>query len=327
MTAHEAGKYLLCGDYTAYTPNGMELFDHEDRFNLIPRDGDIIYFYTAKLGRVSHVGIVEKAYYKDGCYTIRTIEGNTAAGTTFERDGGEVARKTYEVTPGQIGPYQRIRGFGTPRFGANTCSAEQLIDVARSQIGYVEKASAKDLDSPKGNPGAANYTKYGRWYAGITGKDYYTHSQWCQMLVSWCAYEACRAAAERPTGWVRVQNSNSWMYRKPGGEYARNEWIRDGGRWYVFDGNGIMIRGWFRQADGWYFLADDGAMCSGQWVTRDGESYYLTKSGLMATSCYIRSDKPFAPMQYIYYWVDASGRWIPAEDTERPDLKLYEVAE
>lgn len=320
MTAHEAGKQLLCGGYTAYTPSGMDLFVKAGHFGLVPHDGDVVYFYTANLGRVSHVGIVEEARYKDGCYTIRTIEGNTAAGTIFERDGGEVARKTYQVTPGQIGPYNRIRGFGTPRYGTGLCTAEQLIETARSQLGYVEKASAKDLDDKRANPGSANYTKYGAWYG-------MNPAQWCQMFVSWCAYEACRTAVERPTGWVRVQNSGDWMYRKQDGEYARNEWILDGGRWYVFDGSGLMIRGWFKAAEGWYFLADDGAMCSGQWVTRDGASYYLTKSGLMATSCYVRSDKPFAPLRYIYYWVDATGRWIPAEDTEKPDLKIYEVAE
>ena len=100
-----------------------------------------------------------------------------------------------------------------------------------------------------------------------------------------------------------------------------------GGRWYVFDGTGKMITGWFRANEGWYYLADDGAMCASQWVCDDdGKSYYVTKTGLMATSCYVRSDKPFGPGQYIYYWVGEDGVCDPQWDTEKPDLKKYYCA-
>lgn len=318
MTNYERGKALLFGSYSSYTPTGSDFFKKAGRWGLVPHPGDIIYFYTSSLGRISHVGIVESVQKANGIYLIDAIEGNTAAGTNFERDGGCVALKHYDPTPGQIGGKNRIAGFGTPRFGAETCSAEQLIAIARSQIGYVEKASSKDLESFRGNPGDANYTKYGQWY-GLNP------AQWCQMFVSWCAYMACVSAHDYTPGWFK--DGSNWIYRKQDGQYAANEWIHDGGRWYVFDGAGHMIRGWFHDSSGdWYYLAEDGGMCSSQWLKDENKTYYLTASGIMATNAYIKSEMPISPGVYIYYWVGPDGVWQPQWDTEYPDLEQYEIA-
>lgn len=317
MTAYEAGKKLLRGDYTSYTPTGAGWFKKAGFFSTVPTVGAVVYFYTSSLGRISHVGIVDSVTFKNGLYTISTIEGNTAAGTNFSRDGGCVAVKKYEFLPSQVGGTNRMAGFGIPAFGADTCSAEQLIAIARSQVGYVEKKSNKDLEDFRANPGDGNYSKYGEWY-GLNP------AQWCAMFVSWCAYMACKTAHNYAPGWVK-QDDGSWMYRKDG-DFVRDEWVYDGGRWYAFDGSGKMIRGWFKSSEGWYYLADDGGMCASQWVQDGDKSYYMTSSGLMATSAYIRSDKPFAPGQYIYYWVDDSGVWLPEWDTDKPRLDIYELA-
>lgn len=316
MNDYQRGQYLLCGDYTSYTPTGSGYFKKAGRWGTVPHAGDIIYFYNSSLGRIGHVGIVASVEYRNGLYYIVTIEGNTS-GTVYDRDGGEVAIKTYDVTPNQIGGKNRISGFGTPRFEAETCTAEQLIAVARSQVGYCEKASKDGLNEPAANPGRANYTKYGEWY-GLNP------AQWCQMFVSWCAYTACVCAHDYVSGWV--QDGDVWKYLKEDGNYAANEWIYDGGRWYAFDGAGCMVKGWFKSLSDWYYMAGDGAMCSSQWIVDDGKSYYLTASGAMATSAYVKSDKPYGPGGYIYYWVDEHGVWLPEWDTEDPHLDVYELA-
>ena len=38
--------------------------------------------------------------------------------------------------------------------------AEDVIKIAQEQVGYMEKASPKDLDSKTANSGYNNYTKY-----------------------------------------------------------------------------------------------------------------------------------------------------------------------
>lgn len=59
----------------------------------------------------------------------------------------------------------------------------KIVEVAESQVGYLEKATNADLDDFKANPGRGNYTKYGAWY-GMNGVE------WCDEFVSWCAYES-----------------------------------------------------------------------------------------------------------------------------------------
>lgn len=319
MNAYQAGQELLCGGYSSYTPTGMGFFKKENRLYDTPELGDIVYFYTKRLGRVSHVGLVASAEFNDGLWTIFTIEGNTNAGATFERDGGEVALKKHTFAPDKVGGENLIFGFGRPKYGYafGTCDAETMIQIAKQEIGYVEKASSKSMGLKTANPGAANYTKYGEWYG-------MNPAQWCQIFICWCAYKACEYASNRPSGWI-MQDNGLWTYRKTDGSFAQNEWEYINGRWYVFDGKGYMIKGWFQQADGWYYLGEDGGMLSGQWLAYKGKDYYLTDSGVMATDAYIRSEKAYAPMQYIYYFVGADGAWVPEKDTEKPDLEAYDL--
>ena len=328
MTNYERLCKLLCDGPTAYTPSGVAQWKKADRYGKTPSEGAFIYFYSTNLRRVSHVGIVETASFKNGVYRIGTIEGNTGAGSnpTAWRDGGKCMRHSYEVLPSQIGGKNRINGFGYPLYGSDTCTAEQLIEEAKLWLGYLEHATPAQLEEKTANVGDNNCTLFGRWYGQTVGDTAtYTCAQWCSMLCCYVAMQAVTKAHTEPTGWIREENH--WKYRKSDGYFVCDSWLQYGGRWYVFDGSGYMITGWFRQGDGWYFLADDGAMCSSQWVTGDDTRiYYVTASGIMATSCYVRADKPFAPGRYIYYWVDADGAWRPEWDTEKPDLQKYYCA-
>ena len=64
-------------------------------------------------------------------------------------------------------------------------ASEKLISIARSEVGYLEKASNKDLDSKTANAGRNNYTKYARdLYPSLQGQP------WCDMFVDWCFAKA-----------------------------------------------------------------------------------------------------------------------------------------
>lgn len=72
---------------------------------------------------------------------------------------------------------------------ATACTASAVIAVAAAEIGYKEKASNTQLDTPGANVGSANYTKYARdfdqkypnWYNGKKNG-----FAWCDMFVDWC---------------------------------------------------------------------------------------------------------------------------------------------
>lgn len=311
--AFERGKKLLCGDYSQYTPTGKSYFVRAGRWYMMPETGDIVYFYYEKLGRVGHVGVVTDVTKKNGIVYIETIEGNTS-GTAGERNGGCVDAHAYEVC--KVGGKNHINGFGRPVFGPETCTKEEWIATLKKELGYVEKESEVGLDSKTANPGSANFTKYGKWY-GQNGV------YWCQQFVSWCAYEACRQHMETSkTGWEQ-QEDGSWKYKKYGA-YICDQWERiatkAGLQWFVFDGSGEMITGWFKGVAGWYYLNPaDGAMLESQWFRANGKWYYATASGLLAKNVYVKDAKGWC-------WCDKDGAWN-GEYTQTPDLARHGAAE
>ena len=330
MTNYERLCVLLCGKPerslgpTAYTPDGVAQFRKASRYGRTPSVGAFVYFYSTNLGRVSHVELVVSAYQKNGLYYMDTIGGNTGAGNneTAFRDGGKCIRKSYEFLPSQVGGANRINGFGYPVFCADTCSAEQLVEEASHWLGYLEHATPERLEEFTANVGDNNCTIFGKWYGDAVGKpEVYTCAQWCSMFCCYAAYRAVVGAHDWRTGWI--QEDGDWSYRKPDGEYARDEWLYYGGRWYAFDGASRMVTGWFKTREGWYYLAGDGAMCSSQWVEKNGKFYYVTKTGLMAVNCYVKSTDPGAE---TYHWVGEDGAWKPEWDTQGPNLKVYYCA-
>ena len=62
-------------------------------------------------------------------------------------------------------------------------AVDKVIEVAKGEVGYLEKRSNKNLDAKTANAGRSNYTKYGKWI-GANG-DY-----WCASFVSWLFYQA-----------------------------------------------------------------------------------------------------------------------------------------
>lgn len=61
----------------------------------------------------------------------------------------------------------------------------KLIQIAKNEIGYLEKASNSQLDSKTANAGENNYTKYWR-----DVKPSYQGQPWCAGFVSWCFMKA-----------------------------------------------------------------------------------------------------------------------------------------
>ena len=47
--AYLAGKKLLRGDYSSYTPTGASYFKHAGAWYSVPVPGDVVYFYNSSL--------------------------------------------------------------------------------------------------------------------------------------------------------------------------------------------------------------------------------------------------------------------------------------
>lgn len=68
-------------------------------------------------------------------------------------------------------------------------SASNVLKIALSEVGYIEKKSNKSLDSKTANKGDKNYTKYNRDMKKVRGAGT-LNDYWCANFVSWCFYKA-----------------------------------------------------------------------------------------------------------------------------------------
>ena len=166
---------------TGYTPDGKQCFVDAGAWYKTPKKGDIIYYYSSAKGRVGHVGIVEDV--NESIKIVYTIEGNTSF-NAYAENGGCVARHTYEYN--HIGGTYRINGFGRPNFEAVGVTADDFVNTAVSQLGYLEKKSNKDLDNKIANAGSNNYQKFQRDVGAGNG------DQWCQYFVDAIALYTCQ---------------------------------------------------------------------------------------------------------------------------------------
>jgi len=73
---------------------------------------------------------------------------------------------------------------------------QKVIDIALSEVGYLEKASKSNLDSKTANAGSGNYTKYSR---DLAKYPYFNGTKqgaaWCAVFVAWCFVQAYGKAA------------------------------------------------------------------------------------------------------------------------------------
>lgn len=67
-------------------------------------------------------------------------------------------------------------------------TAEDLLNIARAEIGYKEKKSNANLDDPEANAGSGNFTKYSRdlYAAGYYGGHSKQSFAWCCCFTDWC---------------------------------------------------------------------------------------------------------------------------------------------
>jgi len=76
---------------------------------------------------------------------------------------------------------------------------KKVIAIAEAEVGYLEKASNKNLDSKTANAGSKNYTKYARDMDAIP--NFYNGKKqgvaWCDIFVDWCFVQAYGVEAAR----------------------------------------------------------------------------------------------------------------------------------
>ena len=109
-------------------------------------------------------------------------------------------------------------------------NVDKVIKVAGEQVGYLEKASPKDLDSKTANSGYNNYTKFGRDMVEWVGSPFADGYSWCETFQMWCFVKAFgKATAKKMLG--------GWTAYCP----TAVQYFKDMKRWYKSPKKGDLI--------------------------------------------------------------------------------------
>lgn len=151
----------------AYTPSGKAWFKARGQWGSTPKVGAIVYYNLSGLGRVSHVGIVEKVFSDGSWYAL---EGNTDE--RGGRTGGKVMRK-HRFSVGVGG------GFGYPKYGGKSSAPKstptykpvkhgQMLQryVKGAPVGDVQRFLGLNVDNAYGD---ATYKAVKAWQKKTKG--------------------------------------------------------------------------------------------------------------------------------------------------------------
>lgn len=96
---------------------------------------------------------------------------------------------------------------------------QKVIDIALSEVGYLEKATNDQLDDKTANAGKKNFTKYAR---DLAAYPFYNGSKrgaaWCDVFVDWCFVKAYGLDAARA---MTYQPANAAVNYGAGCRYSR----------------------------------------------------------------------------------------------------------
>jgi hypothetical protein len=103
-------------------------------------------------------------------------------------------------------------------------TVDKVLNVAREQIGYLEKRTPYDEDSKTGNAGYNNYTKYGRDLVKWIGGPYADGVYWCDEFVDWCFVVAygMEEAKKLLGGWSAYCPTSVQFFKNLGEWHASN---------------------------------------------------------------------------------------------------------
>ena len=111
-----------------------------------------------------------------------------------------------------------------------TYDKQKVIDIALSEVDYLEKETWAQLDDKTANAGDENYTKYSRDLAKL---DFYNGSKkgaaWCDVFVDWCFVQAFGKDAALA---ITYQPKNNEVNYGAGCKYSR-EYYKNKGK--LFD--------------------------------------------------------------------------------------------
>lgn len=166
------------------------------------------------------------------------------------------------------------------------CYVNKVIEIAKAEIGYLEKASNSNLDSKTLNAGNGNFTKYARDLDNIPGfyngkKNGYAY---CDIFVDWCFVNAygvddAKRLLCQPNKSLGAGCQYSMNYYKTKGQLKTTPKIGD--QIFFFDSTGVVNHtGLVYDVDRTYVYTIEGNTSSASGVVANGGGVFAKKYSL-----------------------------------------------
>lgn len=155
---------------------------------------------------------------------------------------------------------------------------EKLINIAKAEIGYLEKKSNKDLDSKTANAGKGNYTKYARDLDNIP--NFYNGKKngypWCDVFVDWLfvqtfGVDKAKELLLQPNKSLGAGCTYSARYYKNANQYHKTPKVGD--QIFFTNSKGSIVHtGIVYKVDNTYVYTIEGNTSSDEGVVENGGS-------------------------------------------------------
>ena len=217
---------------------------------------------------------------------------------------------------------------------------EKVIQIARAEIGYLEKASNSQLDDKTANAGSNNYTKYAR---DLDSMGVYNGAKngypWCDVFVDWCfiqsfGIDVAMAMTGQPMGGYGAGCTQSAGYYKSLGRFYKND-PQPGDQIFFTDETSIYHTGLVYKVDSSKVYTVEGNTSNVNYVDGNGGKV-CKKSYPLGASCIagygrpkydkttievdIEEEEKEEPKKHI---IDVDGKW--GEDTTRKAQEIFKT--
>ena len=158
--------------------------------------GKLSYYFADKTNPMGFGPSESQKRFTEGMNTISDVLIKHLASKGINIDGVSSSETSGDVTSTGLangatgvslgaynGQYNMDDGALTSISGTDR---DRFVAVAKSQVGYLEKANGSNLRGFKANPGHNNYTKYAQEIGGWNGPG----AEWCQFFTSWAGKAA-----------------------------------------------------------------------------------------------------------------------------------------
>lgn len=175
---------------------------------------------------------------------------------------------------------------------------QKIINVALSEVGYLEKKSNSQLYDKTANAGTANYTKYGKEMHDIYPSVMDYPAYWCDTFVDWIFYKVCGVANAKGLlggDFNDYTVASAQLYKNKNAYYKSNPKVGD----QIFFNNGTRIN-----HTGIVYKVDSQRVYTVEGNTGSGSDVIIPNGGCVAKKSYLLTNKKidgYGRPLYSYY--------------------------